>query len=75
MKQRMQITVSREVKEKMAAAKDFYGGYSGLIEKAVMEFLVRPVEPYPDDINDAKAARKAAEWIELESLVRKIRES
>ena len=71
----MQITISSKLKEKMELAKDFYGGYSGLIETAVVEFLARPVEPYPDDIADARAARKNTEWIELESLKRKIRGS
>ena len=52
MKKRMQITVSEDLKKQMDDAKDFYGGYSGLIEKAVAEFLARPVEPYDDDIKD-----------------------
>ena len=72
MKRRMQITISEELREQMDVAKDFFGGYSGLIEKAVKEFLVRPVEPYPDDIEDAQEAKRRDEWIDLESLRQKI---
>ena len=36
----------------MEGVKDSYGEYSGLTEKAVFEFLTRPVEPYADDIKD-----------------------
>lgn len=68
MKKRMQITVAKELKEKMDLAKEFYGGYSGLIEMAVQSFLSRPVEPYAEDIEDAEDARKRDEWIDLESL-------
>jgi len=75
MKKRMQITISEGLKEQMDLAKDFYGGYSGLIEKAVEEFLVRPVEPYPEDIVDAEAAKGSNEWIDLESLRQKINNS
>ena len=73
MKERMQITISKELKDKMKNAKDFYGGYSGLIEKAVMEFLYRPVEPYEDDIQDLYEAKKKNEWITLDTLKRKIK--
>jgi hypothetical protein len=38
----MQITISEDLKEQMDPAKDFYGGYSGLIEKAVGEFFAPP---------------------------------
>ena len=72
MKKRMQITISEEIKKKMNDAKDFYGGYSGLIEKAVAEFLARPVEPYKDDIEDIEEAKKSDEWIDIESLRKKI---
>ena len=72
MKNRMQIVISEELKKKMELAKDFYGGYSGLIETAVWEFLKRPVEPYPDDIIDAKEAKEGDEWIDIESLRKKI---
>ena len=75
MKKRMQITISGDLKEKMDLAKDFYGGYSGLIEKAVEEFLTHPVEPYPEDIEDAEAAKGSNEWIDLESLRQKINNS
>jgi hypothetical protein len=75
MKKRMQITISEDLKGRMDMSKDFYGGYSGLIETAVAEFLSRPVEPYPEDIRDSKRARKNNEWIELETLKRKIRRS
>jgi hypothetical protein len=68
MKKRMQVTISEELKEKMDMAKDFYGGYSGLIEKAVEEFLTRPVEPYPEDVEAAESARIAEEWVDLDSL-------
>lgn len=68
MKKRMQITVAAELKEKMDLAKEFYGGYSGLIERAVESFLERPVEPYTEDIEDAEDAGKSDEWIDLESL-------
>ena len=51
-KKRIQIKISEEIKKQMDDAKDFYGGYSGLIEKAVDEFLSRPVEPYEDYIKD-----------------------
>lgn len=68
MKKRMQITVAVELKEKMDLAKEFYGGYSGLIEMAVESFLAQPVEPYAEDIEDAEDARKRDEWIDLESL-------
>lgn len=70
MKTRMQITLSEEVKEKMEYAKDFYGGYSALIEKAVTSFLDRPVEPYPEDISDAETARTSGEWTSLDVLKR-----
>lgn len=73
MKKRMQITISKEIKEKMDDAKDFYGGYSGLIEKAVSEFLTRPVEPYEDDIEDIEKVKHSKEWIDIESLRNKIR--
>ena len=73
MKKRMQITISKEIKEKMDDAKDFYGGYSGLIEKAVSEFLARPVEPYEDDIKDIEKVKHSKEWIDIESLRNKIR--
>jgi len=49
MKTRMQITVTQELKRKMDEAKDFYGGYSGLIEDAVREFLSRPVRAFMID--------------------------
>jgi hypothetical protein len=69
MKERMQITVSPEIKRKMRDSKDFYGGYSGLIERAVEEFLSRPVTLYPEDIRDANAARRAQTgWTELNKL-------
>ena len=68
MKKRMQITISEEIKKQMDDAKEFYGGYSGLIEKAVAEFLSRPVEPYEDDIKDIEEAKKANEWIDLAAL-------
>ena len=68
MKKRMQITISVAVKQRMDESKDFYGGYSGLIERAVEEFLSRPVEPYPEDIRDAKNARQSDEWVELNAL-------
>ena len=74
MKERMQITISKEVKDKMKYAKDFYGGYSGLIEKAVVEFLSRPVEPYPDDITDYEEAQKENYWIDLYTLSDKIKQ-
>lgn len=72
MKSRMQITLSEEVKEKMEYAKDFYGGYSALIEKAVTSFLDRPVEPYPEDVSDAEAARTSGEWKSLEVLKKEL---
>jgi len=50
-----------------------YGSYSGLIEKAVSEFLSRPVEPYEDDIHDIEEVKKSDEWIEIETLRNKIR--
>jgi hypothetical protein len=59
----------------MDMSKDFYGGYSGLIETAVTEFLSRPVEPYPENIRDSKRARKSDQWIELEALEGKSRRS
>ena len=68
MKKRMQITISEELKSQMDNAKDFYGGYSGLIEKAVAEFLTRPVEPYDDDIKDIEEVKKSYEWIDIETL-------
>ena len=68
MKKRMQITISGAVKQRMEESKDFYGGYSGLIERAVVEFLSRPVEPYPEDIRDANSARESDEWVELNAL-------
>jgi len=73
MKKRMQITISDELKKQMDDAKDFYGSYSGLIEKAVSEFLSRPVEPYEDDIHDIEEVKKSDEWIEIENLRNKIR--
>ena len=75
MKKRMQITVSEELKEKMELSKDFYGGYSGLIERAVEDFLARPVEPYPEDIEDAKSAGESTDWVDLQSLKRRIIDS
>jgi len=68
MKKRMQITISEEIKKQMDDAREFYGGYSGLIEKAVAEFLARPVEPYEDDIKDIEEAKKANDWIDLAAL-------
>ena len=73
MKTRMQITVSAELKKQMDDAKHFYGGYSGLIEKAIIEFLSRPVEPYANDIKDIEVAKKSDEWIDLDSLKKKLR--
>jgi len=73
MKTRIQITVNNEIKEKMDLAKDFYGGYSGLIEKAVAEFLSQPVEPYEEDIRDAEAAKKSKEWASLSELKAKLK--
>jgi len=73
MKTRMQITVSPGLKKQMDDAKHFYGGYSGLIEKAVLEFLSRPVEPYADDVKDIEEAKKSDEWIDLDSLKKKLR--
>lgn len=75
MKKRMQVTISEDLKKKMDLAKDFYGGYSGLIEKAVEEFLTRPVEPYSEDIDDAETAKAKDEWIDLESLRERIVDS
>ena len=72
MKKRMQITISKEIKKQMDDAKEFYGGYSGLIEKAVVEFFSRPVEPYDDDIKDIEEAKKANEWIDLAVLKSKL---
>jgi len=74
MKKRMQITISEDIKKKMDDAKDFYGGYSGLIENAVAEFLSRPVEPYEDDIKDIEEAKKDDEWIVLETLKSKLQQ-
>jgi hypothetical protein len=73
MKIRMQITIKNEIKEKMDLAKDFYGSYSGLIEKAVEEFLSQPVEPYEEDKKDAETARKSNEWTSLEDLKAKLK--
>ena len=75
MKERMQITISKNLKEKMKDAKDFYGGYSGLIEHAVHEFLSYPVEPYEDDIKDLKEAKENNEWIPLHDLKKRIKRS
>ncbi|KPJ88972.1 MAG: hypothetical protein AMS17_03620 [Spirochaetes bacterium DG_61] len=72
MKKRMQITISEKIKKQMDDAKDFYGGYSGLIEKAVTEFLSRPVEPYDADIKDIEEAREADEWIDIITLRNKL---
>ncbi|OFW62905.1 MAG: hypothetical protein A2Z35_03930 [Actinobacteria bacterium RBG_19FT_COMBO_36_27] len=74
MKKRMQITISEEVKKQMDNAKEFYGGYSGIIEKAVVEFFSRPVEPYDDDIKDIEEAKKTNEWIDLAVLKSKIQQ-
>jgi len=73
MKERLQITISKDLKEKMKDAKDFYGGYSGLIEHAVHEFLTYSVEPYEDDLQDLKEAKKKNEWIPLNALKKKIK--
>ena len=73
MKKRMQIMISEELKMQMDDAKDFYGGYSGLIEKALSEFLSRPVEPYDDDVQDIMEARKAKEWIDIDVLKKKLK--
>ena len=62
MKARMQINLS----------KDFYGGYSGLIEEAVKEFLSKPVKPYEDDVIAAQEAKKDNQWIELSELENEI---
>ena len=70
----MQITISEEVKKQMDNAKEFYGGYSGIIEKAVVEFFSRPVEPYDDDIKDIEEAKKTNEWIDLAVLKSKIQQ-
>ena len=75
MKKRMQITVSEEIKQKMNLSKDFYGGYSALIEKAVEEFLSRPVEPFDEDVQDSEEARRENEWVDLESIKKAILES
>ena len=72
MKVRMQITLSKELKTLMELAKDFYGGYSGLIEKAVKEFLSKPVKPYKDDITASQEAKKDNQWIELSELEKEI---
>jgi hypothetical protein len=74
MKKRMQITISEEIKKQMEDAKDFYGGYSGLIEKAVVEFLSRPVEPYKDDIKDIEEAKRENEWIDLATMKSKLQQ-
>ncbi len=74
MKKRLQITISEEVKKQMDDAKEFYGGYSGIIEKAVVEFFSRPVEPYDDDIKDIEEAKKTNEWIDLAVLKSKIQQ-
>ena len=75
MKKRMQITVSEEIKQKMNLSKDFYGGYSALIEKAVEEFLSRPVEPFDEDVQDSEETRRENEWVDLESIKKAILES
>ena len=74
MKKRMQIMISEEIKKQMDDAKDFYGGYSGLIEKALAEFLSRPVEPYEDDITDIEEAKKADQWIDLNTLKKNLKQ-
>ena len=74
MKKRMQIMISEEIKKQMDDAKDFYGGYSGLIEKALVEFLSRPVEPYEDDITDIEEAKKADQWIDLNTLKKNLKQ-
>ncbi len=74
MKKRMQITVSEEIKRKMDLSKDFYGGYSALIEKAVDDFLSHPVEPFAEDVQDSEKARRKNEWIDLESIKKAILE-
>jgi len=75
MKERMQITISKSLKKKMKDAKDFYGGYSGLIEQAVHEFLSYPVEPYEDDVHDLNEAKKDNDWISLDALKKKIKKN
>ncbi len=72
MKKRMQITVSEEIKQKMNLSKDFYGGYSALIEKAVEEFLSRPVEPFAEDLQDSDRAKRENEWVDIESIKKTI---
>lgn len=37
--------------------------------------MSRPVEPYPEDMEDAEAAKGINEWIDLESLRQKINNS
>lgn len=73
MKKRMQITISEEIKTKMDLTKDFYGGYSGLIEEALKHFLSSPVKPFPQDISDYEKAKKENQWISLEELRKKIK--
>jgi len=66
--------ISEKIKNQMDDAKDFYGGYSGLIEKALTEFLSRPVEPYEDDVADIEEAKKTDEWIDLETFKRNLKQ-
>jgi len=73
MKERLQITISKNLKEKMNEAKDSYGGYSGLIERAVHEFLSHPVVPDEDDIQELNEVINHNEWTSLDDLKKKIK--
>ena len=75
MKKRMQITVSEDLRRKMDLSKDFYGGYSALIETAVADFLSRPVEAYVEDIEDSEQARAENDWVDTRALKKAILET
>lgn len=67
-KTRLNITVDQEIKAQMELIKDSYGGFSGLIEKAVILFLKQPIDPYDDDVNAYRASLASDDAINIDEI-------
>ena len=67
-KTRLNITVDTDLKAQMELIKDIYGGFSGLIEMAVVRFLNEPVVPYEDDIKAYETSLSCSDTVDIDDV-------
>ena len=67
-KTRLNITVDTELKAQMELIKDFFGGFSGLIESAVRRFLNEPLIPSEDDVRAYEASLSSTDAVNIDDI-------